>query len=90
MTLFLLPSQVFLHRWQVLPIFGLVAYAYLVRVLRYQRTESLRAAFTAASGKKLSDMTVEDAQAILKTLAELEFPKLYGFSMVVALFRVSR
>ena len=33
-------------------------------------------------------MTADDAQAILKTLAELEFPKLYGFSMVVALFRV--
>lgn len=33
-------------------------------------------------------MTADDAQTILKTLAELEFPKLYGFSMVVALFRV--
>ena len=34
-------------------------------------------------------MTANDAQAILKTLAELEFPSLYGFSMVVALFRAS-
>ena len=33
-------------------------------------------------------MTVNDAQAVLKTLAELEFPSLYGLSMVMALFRV--
>ena len=33
-------------------------------------------------------MTADDAQAILKTLAELEFPSLYGLAMVMALFRV--
>lgn len=33
-------------------------------------------------------MTADDAQSILKTLAELEFPSLYGLAMVMALFRV--
>lgn len=33
-------------------------------------------------------MSADDAQAVLKTLAELEFPSLYGLAMVMALFRV--
>ncbi|KAJ9657540.1 hypothetical protein H2201_008141 [Coniosporium apollinis] len=32
-------------------------------------------------------MTVDDAQAILKDLTELEFPKLMGFSVIFALFK---
>ena len=67
---------------------AILIYVFVVRMLRYQRSQSLQARFTAG-GKKFSDMTAEDAQSILKMLAELEFPKLYGLSMVVALFRVS-
>ena len=66
---------------------SILVYVFIVRILRYKRSEDLRVRFTAG-GKKFSDMTAEDAQSILKTLAELEFPKLYGLSMVVALFRV--
>ena len=66
---------------------SILVYVFIVRILRYKRSEGLGARFTAG-GKKFSDMTAEDAQSILKTLAELEFPKLYGLSMVVALFRV--
>lgn len=32
-------------------------------------------------------MTTSDAQAILKDLTELEFPKLFGFSIIFALFK---
>ena len=51
--------------------------------------ESLRAKYTAAGRGILSDMTAEDAQAILQTLAELEFPGTYGLSMIMAMLRVS-
>ena len=34
-------------------------------------------------------MTADDAQTILRELTELEFPKLMGFSIVFALFKVS-
>lgn len=41
----------------------------------------------ALTGREsLRNMTVDDAQAILKTTTELEFPKLYEVSMVMALF----
>ena len=33
-------------------------------------------------------MTTDDAQAILKDLTELEFPKFFGFSIIFALFKV--
>lgn len=76
-----------LQRRELILVSSILVYVFIVRILRYNRSEGLRARFTAG-GKKFSDMTAEDAQSILKTLAELEFPKLYGLSMVVALFRV--
>ena len=82
------PSYGIIQRRELLLVSAILFYVFVVRILRYRRSESLRARFTAG-GKKFSDMTAEDAQSILKTLAELEFPKLYGLSMVVALFRVS-
>ncbi|KAK4694526.1 hypothetical protein P7C71_g3072, partial [Lecanoromycetidae sp. Uapishka_2] len=33
-------------------------------------------------------MTTNDAQAILKDLTELEFPKFFGFSIIFALFKL--
>ena len=50
----------------------------------------MRAKYTAAGRRTLSDMTAEEAQDILKTLAELEFPGTYGLSMIMAIFRVSQ
>ena len=82
------PLYGLMQRRELILALAILVYVFVVRILRYQRSESLRARFTAG-GKKFSDMTAEDAQSILKTLAELEFPKLYGLSMVVALFRVS-
>ena len=67
---------------------GILAYVFLVRALRYQRTKSLERKHAPASRESFRNMTADDAQAILKTLAELEFPSLYGLSMVMALFRV--
>ena len=70
---------------------ALCAFIYLLvaRILRYRRARSLEREYAPEGRKSFSNMTANDAQAILKILAELEFPTLYGFSMVVALFRVS-
>lgn len=67
---------------------SLVGYLFLVRLVRYQRARSLERKYAPAGREGFPSMTANDAQAILKILADLEFPKLYGFSMVVALFRV--
>ena len=76
-------------RWQITLVLVLLIYAFFVRVLRYRRIECLRAKYTAPGGKVLSDMTADDAQVILKTLAEQEFPGTFGFSMIMAILRVS-
>ena len=65
-------------------------YLLVVHILRCQRARSLERKYAPEGRKSFRRMTADDAQEILKTLAELEFPSLYGFSMVVALFRVSR
>ena len=82
------PPNGSLQRWNVILLAGLLAYVLLVRSLRYQRAKRLQKQYAPAGRESFRNMTAEDAQAILKELAELEFPKLYGFSMVVALFRV--
>lgn len=80
----------FLRRWNVILPAGLLVYFIFVRSLRYQRAKRLQKQYAPAGRESFRFMTTEDAQAILKELAELEFPKLYGLSMVVALFRVGR
>ena len=50
----------------------------------------MQAKYIAPGGRVLNDMTADDAQAILKTLAELEFSGTYGFSMIMAILTVSR
>lgn len=79
-----------LQRWTILLGPTALIYVALVHALRYRRCKSLQKRYSPAGREDFKNMTSEDAQAILKTLAELEFPKLYGFSMVVALFRVGR
>ena len=81
--------DIHMPRWHITLVLVVLVYAFFVRVLRYRRMESLRAKYTAAGRRILSDMTAEDAQAILKTLVELEFPGTYGFSMIMAILRVS-
>ena len=74
--------------WKSILLLGLLVYISLVRVFRYRRARSLERKYAPAGRESFRNMTADDAQAILKTLAELEFTKLYGLSMVVALFRV--
>ena len=69
---------------------SLSGYLLLVRSLRYRRVSGLKMQYAPNGRKDFKNMTANDAQSILKTLAELEFPRLYGFSMIIALFRACR
>ena len=74
--------------WIKLLLFWVLIWLNLVRFARYQRARDLEKKYAPLGRESFRNMTADDAQAVLKTLAELEFPSLYGFSMVVALFRV--
>ena len=82
--------HIHMPKWQITLVLVVLIYAFFVRVFRYWRINSLRAKYTVTGRNFLNDMTTEDAQVILKTLAELEFPGTYGLSMIMAILRVSR
>ena len=63
------------------------AYLLCVSLLRHQRAKSLWHRYAPAGKGSFDDMTVNEAQIIMKELTELEFPKLFGFSIIFALFK---
>ncbi len=65
-----------LQRWKILLGPAALIYVVLVHILRYRRCKRLQTRYSPAGREDFKRMTSEDAQAILKTLAELEFPKL--------------
>ena len=75
--------------WALTLLLSMFVYLFLVHSLRHQRAKILERKYAPAGRESFRDMTADDAQAILKTLAELEFPILYGFAMLMSLFRVS-
>ena len=58
-----------------------------VHHLRYRRARLLEKKYSPAGRGSFRYLTTNDAQAILKDLSELEFPKLFGFSIIFALFK---
>ncbi|KAL8992059.1 MAG: hypothetical protein Q9169_007404 [Polycauliona sp. 2 TL-2023] len=74
-------------QWIALLLTCILIWLVVVRVTRYQRAGELEKKYAPHGRQSFRHLTADDAQEILKTLAELEFPILYGFSMVVALFR---
>ena len=66
---------------------GVVVYLVLVRLLRYRRARSIPKRYGLTTRPSFAGMTTDDAQAILKDLTELEFPKIFGFSIIFALFK---
>lgn len=64
---------------------AITAYLYLVSCLRYQRARSLEKRYSPAGRASFASMSTNDAQAIFKALTELEFPKIFGFSIIFAL-----
>lgn len=65
-----------------------VGYLVLVQALRFQRERSLRRRFAYPDRASLKNMTVEDAQKIIKELSSLEFPFTNETSLQFALFKV--
>ena len=59
----------------------------LVAKLRYKRSQNIIEKYHMHSRKDFGRMTTDDAQAILRELVEMEFPKLMGLSIVFALFK---
>jgi hypothetical protein len=66
---------------------GVVAYLVIVYLLRHRRVRSLQKRFGLTSGASFARMTTIDAQATLRDLTELEFPTVFGFSIIFALFK---
>lgn len=66
----------------------LLTYLILVRLLRYRRARGFEARYAPAGRVNLATLSNKDAQAVLQDLTELEFPKIFGFSIVFALFKV--
>lgn len=60
----------------------------IVNCLRFRRAKCLRERHGFSSRESFSSMSTDVAQAILKDLTELEFPKIFGFSIIFALFKV--
>lgn len=73
--------------WYSSILLALVVYSSIVRLLRYRRSDALIKKYAPAGQASLQRLTNTEAQAILKDLAELEFPALYGASMVIANIR---
>ena len=65
----------------------LLVYMAIVPMLRYRRAANLQKKYNLTTRASFRTMSTDDAQAILKDLTELEFPKTLGFSIIFALFK---
>ena len=73
--------------WPIRAIFCLIIYLLMVASLRWRRASSTSQRYNMQSRECFASMTADDAQAILKDLTELEFPKIMGLSIIFALFK---
>ena len=65
----------------------LLVYMAVIPVVRYRRATNLLKKYHLVMTASFRGMTTDDAQAVLEDLAELEFPKILGFSIIFALFK---
>ncbi|KFY94825.1 hypothetical protein V500_03043 [Pseudogymnoascus sp. VKM F-4518 (FW-2643)] len=75
------------HPWTNIILCGMLAYPALVSLLRFQRKECMRKQFNYPTRESLANMTDDDAFKIQKTIAEQEFPFMFGLSLGFALFK---
>lgn len=73
--------------WTVTVIISVLAYMALVSKLRYRRAANLQTKYNLTTRSSFRTMSTDNAQLILKDLTELEFPKIFGFSIIFALFK---
>jgi len=65
----------------------ILLYLFIVRRLRYQRVDAIKRKHGMLSRENFRNLTADQAQDVLKELVEMEFPQLFGFSTVFALFK---
>lgn len=81
-------GQLCQQQWKtLLPCIALL-YLLLVSLLRYRRLNSMTSRLGYQDRASLSQMTTDDAQAIIIYLSELEFPTIFFYSVAFALFKV--
>jgi hypothetical protein len=73
--------------WWLYGVSCLAVYLWVVASLRFRRANATPKRYNMESREAYAKMTADDAQAILKDLTELEFPKIMGLSIIFALFR---
>lgn len=83
----LVVAQRCLPLWFYLTLPTVLLYIILVYNLRHRRAKYLPMKFNLLSRESYRRMTTDEAQSILKDLTELEFPKIFGFSVIFALFK---
>ena len=83
----LIALKYYLWTWRAALFPSLVAYLAIVYILRHKRARSLQKRYGLTTRASFARMTIDEAQAILKDLTELEFPKIFGFSIIFALFK---
>lgn len=74
--------------WLILGTTLLASYALLCNILRFRRRDELAKKYGYHDRASLAKMTTTEAQEILKTLSELEWPTVYLTSLEFALFKV--
>ena len=77
-----------LQSWSLLLLLSVLAYVYLMSILRYRRVKAMHRKFRYSTRESFSAMTVDDAHAIHHYLVYLEFPKVFSTATLFALFKV--
>ncbi|KAB5570441.1 hypothetical protein GE09DRAFT_707736 [Coniochaeta sp. 2T2.1] len=73
---------------QIMPL-AVLAFLYLttIRILRYNRRDKVAKSYGGTTSRSLVSMTLDEAFAIQRDLAELEFPRIFSASVFFALFK---
>lgn len=76
------------QQWLPYALALILGYPLLIRILRYQRRDSLHEKYNYPTRESMAKMTDEEAYQIQKQVAQLEFPFMFIKSLQFALFRV--
>ena len=76
-----------LASWRGISLCSFVFYVCIVSLLRRRRARQTPKRYDMERRDSFAKMTTDDAQAILKDLTEMEFPKTMGLSIIFALFK---
>ena len=75
--------------WIALGVTALASYALLCNALRFRRRDGMVKKYGYYDRASMANMTTTEAQEIIKTLSELEWPTVFVTSVEFALFKVS-